>query len=220
MKKEIERYLKFTLGIVFCALGIVIILKSQMGLSPWDILNQGLSETMGITFGRANTIVGIIVIAISLKYKQPIGSGTLLNLFLVGEFINFFNDTLIKMALENSSYFIKFPVFLVGVIIFSYGCYLYIKAGIGCGPRDGLLVALTKKTSYSVGLIKSFLEAVALVLGYLLGGQVGVGSIIFTIIVGPIIQFFFKINMVNIKEIRHRSINEEAREIFTFLAHK
>lgn len=220
MKKEIERYCKFTLGIVFCALGIVIILKSQMGLSPWDILNQGLSETMGITFGRANTIVGIIVIAISLKYKQPIGSGTLLNLFLVGEFINFFNDVLIRMALENSSYFVKFPVFLAGVIIFSYGCYLYIKVGLGCGPRDGLLVALTKKTSYSVGIIKSFLEAVALVLGYLLGGQVGIGSIIFTIIVGPIIQFFFKINMVNIKEIRHRSINEEAKEIFTFLAHK
>lgn len=215
MKKEIKRYTKFMLGIIFCSLGIILILKSHLGLAPWDVLNQGINRTTGITIGRSNTLVGLIAMAISLKYKQPMGSGTILNLFLVGEFMDVFNKLFESIPTDNFSYLIKLLIFVVGVICFSYGCFLYIREGVGCGPRDGLLVALAKATPYSVSTVKSFLEASALLLGYFLGGTVGIGSIIFTVTVGPVMQFFFKIHSVDIKEVYHRSIKEELKILST-----
>ncbi len=90
MKKEVLKYVKLISGLIFCAFGIVSILNSNLGLSPWDVLNQGLNKQIGITLGQANIIVGLIVILIGLYFKQPLGSGTILNVTLIGLFIDFF----------------------------------------------------------------------------------------------------------------------------------
>lgn len=208
MKGELERYFKFLIGMVCCSLGVVIILKSDLGLSPWDVFNQGLSNTFSkLTIGMANSLVGVVVILLSLKFKQPIGSGTVLNITIIGPLIDIFNKS--RVDFSDSSIIVKIIIFTIGTTVFSYGCYIYMAMGIGCGPRDGLLVALTKATKYSMGVIKFCLEAIALVFGFLLGGKVGIGTVIFTLAVGPIIQFFFKYNKVNFKEVRHRDMREE-----------
>lgn len=208
MKRELEKYFKFLIGMVCCSLGVVIILKSDLGLSPWDVLNQGLSYTFPrITIGMANSLIGVIVILLSLKFKQPIGSGTVLNIAIIGPLIDIFNTSRVNFA--DSNIVVKIIVFTIGMTIFSYGCYIYMAMGLGCGPRDGLLVALTKATKYSIGVVKFCLEAIALIFGFLLGGKVGIGTVIFTLAVGPIIQFFFKYNKVNFKEVRHRNMKEE-----------
>lgn len=214
MKQEILKYLKLMLGLLLCALGVVTILNSNLGLSPWDVLNQGLNRTIGITLGEANLLVGAFVVLFSIFLKQPIGSGTVINFLLVGVFIDMYiyldiipkGDVLLK----------KILILIIGILIFSYGCYVYISTGLGCGPRDGLMVILTKKSSYPLWKIKTCIEIVVLGLGYILGGTIGVGTVVSSLCVGPLIQCFFKLNNQDIKKLEHRSLISE----FKFLKGK
>lgn len=214
MKQEVLRYLKLILGLLLCALGVVTILNSNLGLSPWDVLNQGLNRTIGITLGEANLLVGAFVVLFSIFLKQSIGSGTIINFLLVGVFIDMYiyldiipkGDLLLK----------KILILIVGTLIFSYGCYMYISTGLGCGPRDGLMVILTKKSSYPLWKIKTCIEIVVLVFGYILGGTIGIGTVFSSFCVGPLIQYFFKLNRQDIKKIEHRSLISE----FVYLKRK
>ncbi|MCQ8213018.1 hypothetical protein NON08_10840 [Cetobacterium somerae] len=207
MKHELLKYLKLMIGLLLCALGVVTILNSNLGLSPWDVLNQGLNKTIGITLGEANLLVGAFVVLFSIFLKQPIGSGTIINFLLVGVFIDMYiyldiipkGDLLLK----------KIIILIVGILIFSYGCYVYISTGLGCGPRDGLMVILTKKSKYPLWKIKTCIEIVVLSFGYILGGTIGIGTVISSLCVGPLIQYFFKINSQDIKKLEHRSIISE-----------
>lgn len=216
MKKEVLKYVKLISGLIFCAFGIVSILNSNLGLSPWDVLNQGLNKQIGITLGQANIIVGLIVILIGLYFKQPLGSGTILNVTLVGLFIDLFiylniipwGDTYIKQAM----------LFIGGIIIFSLGSYMYISAGCGCGPRDGLMVVFTKMTGLPLGRIRLSLEVMALTIGYFLGGKVGIGTAAFSLTAGYIIQFFFKLFKDDVKKIEHRSIISEIKMLKNYIA--
>ncbi|MGL5175554.1 MAG: YczE/YyaS/YitT family protein [Cetobacterium sp.] len=214
MKREVFKYSKLMLGLLLCSLGVVTILNSNLGLSPWDVLNQGLNKTIGITLGEANLLVGAVVVFVSIFLKQPIGSGTIINFLLVGVFIDMYmyldvvpkGDVLIK----------KIAILIIGIMIFSYGCYVYISTGLGCGPRDGLMVVLTKKSKYPLWKIKTCIEVVVLSIGYILGGSVGIGTIVSSVCVGPLIQYFFKMNNQDIKLLEHRSVVRE----FQFLKAK
>lgn len=218
MKKEFLKYIKLISGLFFCAVGIVTILNADLGLSPWDVLNQGLNKQMGITLGQANIGIGLIVILIGLYFKQPLGSGTVLNVMLVGIFIDFLIGlNIIPWAngIQN-----QIILFIVGLIIFALGSYMYISTGCGCGPRDGLMVVLTKRTGFSVGKIRLCLETSAMIVGYFLGGRVGIGTVIFSLITGYIIQFFFKVFKQDIKQIEHRSVIKEFGMLKKFLLNR
>lgn len=218
LKREILRYIKVVSGIIICALGIVAILNADLGLSPWDVLNQGINKQIGITLGQANIAVGIIVILIGIYFKQPIGSGTIINVTLVGTFVDIFmyldflpwGDTVLKQIL----------LFTFGIIIFSLGSYMYISGGCGCGPRDGLMVVFTKMTGLPVGTIRLCMEVFALTTGFFLGGKVGIGTAIFSLGAGYIIQFFFKIFKDDVKKIEHRSIIKEVKMLKEYISAK
>ncbi|MGL4357923.1 YczE/YyaS/YitT family protein [Cetobacterium sp.] len=214
MKREVFKYSKLMLGLLLCSLGVVTILNSNLGLSPWDVLNQGLNRTIGITLGEANLLVGAVVVFVSIFLKQPIGSGTIINFLLVGVFIDMY--MFLDIVPKGDLLFKKIAILIIGILIFSYGCYVYISTGLGCGPRDGLMVVLTKKSKYPLWKIKTCIEVVVLSIGYFLGGTVGVGTIISSICVGPLIQYFFKMNNQDIKLLEHRSVIRE----FQFLKRK
>lgn len=214
MKREVFKYSKLMLGLLLCSLGVVTILNSNLGLSPWDVLNQGLNRTIGITLGEANLLVGAVVVFVSIFLKQPIGSGTIINFLLVGVFIDMY--MFLDIVPKGDLLFKKIAILIIGILIFSYGCYVYISTGLGCGPRDGLMVVLTKKSKYPLWKIKTCIEVVVLSIGYFLGGAVGVGTIISSICVGPLIQYFFKMNNQDIKLLEHRSVIRE----FQFLKRK
>lgn len=214
MKQEILKYLKLMLGLLLCALGVVTILNSNLGLSPWDVLNQGLNRTIGITLGEANLLVGAFVVLFSIFLKQPIGSGTVINFLLVGVFIDMYIN--LDIIPKGDVLLKKILILIIGILIFSYGCYVYISTGLGCGPRDGLMVILTKKSSYPLWKIKTCIEIVVLGLGYILGGTIGVGTVVSSLCVGPLIQYFFKLNSQDIKKLEHRSLISE----FKFLKGK
>lgn len=215
MKKEIFRYIKLMSGLIICAFGIVTILNSNLGLSPWDVLNQGLHKQIGITMGQANIVVGLVVILIGLYFKQPIGSGTILNVIFVGIFVDIFifsnlipwGDTILKQII----------LFAVGILTFALGSYMYISTGCGCGPRDGLMVVFTKKTGLPVGVIRGGLELFALTTGYFLGGKLGVGTVIFSLGAGYLIQIYFQIFKEDIKKIEHRSVVREIKLLKNYL---
>ena len=216
MKDEILKYIKVTIGVILCALGIVMILNADMGLSPWDVLNQGINIQSGITLGQANILVGIVVILIGIYFKQLIGSGTIINVALVGTFVDIFmfldflpwGDTVLKQIF----------LFGMGEIVFALGSYMYISGGCGCGPRDGLMVVFTKKTGLSMGMVRLCLEVSALTAGYFLGGKVGVGTALFSLGTGYVIQFFFKMFKQDVKKIEHRSLIKEFKMLREYIS--
>lgn len=216
MKDEILKYIKVTIGVILCALGIVMILNADLGLSPWDVLNQGINIQSGITLGQANILVGVVVIFIGIYFKQPIGSGTIINVALVGTFVDIFmfldflpwGDTVLKQIF----------LFGMGEIVFALGSYMYISGGCGCGPRDGLMVVFTKKTGLSMGMVRLCLEVSALTAGYFLGGKVGVGTALFSLGTGYVIQFFFKMFKQDVKKIEHRSLIKEFKMLREYIS--
>ncbi|MGL5544921.1 MAG: YczE/YyaS/YitT family protein [Cetobacterium sp.] len=214
MKREIFKYLKLMFGLLLCSLGVVIILNSNLGLSPWDVLNQGLNKTIGVTLGEANLLVGAVVVLVSIFLRQPIGSGTIINFLLVGVFMDIY--IFLDIVPKGDVLLEKILILIIGIFVFSYGCYKYISTGLGCGPRDGLMMILTKKSKYPLWKIKTAIEIVVLTIGYFLGGTVGIGTIIASICVGPLIQYFFKMNNQDIKLLEHRSVIRE----FQFLKRK
>lgn len=206
MKKILSIIFRLLLGFICCAFGTVMALQSNLGLSPWDVFHQGLSNITGLTIGQSSIIVGLIVVTITLLLKLEIGLGTILNMIIIG----FFIDLIIYTGVISirTTLFSGVLMLIGSLAMMSIGSYLYISCGIGCGPRDGLMVVLVRITGKSVGLIRFFIELSVLVVGWLLGGKVGIGTLITVISVGSSIQLIFKIFKFDIKKVKHKNIKD------------
>lgn len=205
------RLVRMAAGLFFFAVGIVMTINANIGLAPWDVFHQGLSHVMGITMGQASIVVGAVVVVVDYFMGEKIGWGTLGNMVLIGLFI----DLLMLNNLIPHMQFFWAGVLqmVVGLFVIGVASFLYIGAGIGCGPRDGLMVALLKKTGRSVSLIRGMLEGGALVLGWLLGGTAGVGTVITAFLTGPMVQLSFKILRFDVKTVRHSYIDEDMKAL-------
>ena len=168
--EELKRYLKLYIGLFMCALGCIMILKADLGLSPWDVLHQGISKTTGITIGQASIGLGITIVLLDIFLGQPIGIGTVLNFLSIGLFMDLI--LYLDFIPVKESYLYRGALLMVGIFFYAYGTFFYMIQGMGCGPRDGFMQIITKKTKYSVGIIKNIIELSALGSGWLLGGKV------------------------------------------------
>lgn len=210
-----KKYLKLFTGMFLCALGCVMIIKADFGSAPWDVLHQGISKTIGVTIGQASITLGIFIVLLDIFLGQPIGIGTVLNFLSIGIFMDlifYFN-----LIPESSSIVYRIFLLVVGIFFYAYGTFLYMVQGMGCGPRDGFMQIITKKTKYPVGIIKNIIELSALGSGWLLGGKVGVGTVVTAISMGIFLQIFFKVYKMDIKTLKHRNIKEEIlhlKEVF------
>ncbi|MCS5420671.1 MULTISPECIES: YczE/YyaS/YitT family protein [Psychrilyobacter] len=218
MKKEVLKYLKLFLGLFVCSLGIIIIIKSDLGFSPWDVLHQGISKVSSITIGQASIFVGLIVITLDFFLGERIGSGSILNIIFLGTFM----DLILYLDIVPQGTGITVGIFMMflGIFILSVGCYLYISTGLGCGPRDALMVALTKKTKLPVGTVRNIIEISVLGAGYLMGGYAGVGTVITALFTGSFIQGVFKLFKFDVKSVVHRDIKSEVISLKRYLADK
>jgi len=211
--KNLMKYAKLFLGFFICAVGLVITINSNMGVSPWDVLHIGISKTTGfISIGQASILSGAVVIMLDILLKQTIGIATVGNMIFVGLFTDFVIWLDFIPKVENNL-ILKIIMMFIGMTIFSYGTYLYIVQGKGCGPRDGLLQILHKRTNISVGIIKNIIEFSAMGVGILLGGPWGIGTFIYAFIVGFIIQFFFELHKIKLKAVKHTTIKNEFKLI-------
>jgi uncharacterized membrane protein YczE len=175
-------------GLFVFAVGIVFILDSRLGLSPWDVLNQGLSKHSPLSFGMANVVISLVVLLVGWALGGKIGIGTVANAVLVGTFI----DLLTRVVdLSHQPVGVRIPMLLLGICLIGPGSALYIGADLGAGPRDTLMLVGARRTGVRVGIVRAALELCALAAGIVLGGTFGVGTILFALLVGPIVEWSF-----------------------------
>jgi uncharacterized membrane protein YczE len=205
-RKIVFKLIQLFLGFFLIALGVVFMRYSSLGLNPWGTFHDGVSKLTGIRFGTVTQLTGLSIVLLSMTMKIYPGVGTLLNMYFCGFFINMIDS--LGYLPQPSHIMIKILYLFLGILILAIGIYTYISVGFGAGPRDGLMVGLVKKTKYSVGLIRNVIEVTALILGYLMGGTVGVGTIVTAIFIGYAIQAVFYLKKYNPKETDHLSILE------------
>ena len=206
MQKLLQRTGKLILGLFLYAFGIVLTVKANIGYGPWEAFHVGLGRTIGISMGNASIIVGLVIVAITLLMGERIGIGTIVNMFLIGIFLDLILKFNLFPVIENK--FLAVAVLILGLYLISLGSYFYIGSGFGAGPRDGLMVALTRKTKLPIGVIRGTIELSVTIAGWLLGGMVGVGTIIAGFAIGFCIQSTFMVLKFKPTEIRHSTISE------------
>lgn len=219
--KPVERLVIFVLGLLIMTLGIVLVIQANLGSAPWDILNIGLHIQFGLTIGRWAIIVGflILLIATILSKKLP-PFGALLNMVLVGIFIDFF--LLLPFINTPSTLIQRWMMFLIGLLIMGYGMGIYISAKLGAGPRDSLMIVLSDKFGGSIAKTRLFMEAIVLIIGWILGGPVSWGTVIYAILIGRIAgwsipqctkwtDYILYRNVKTIKDVQQHKMEREAK---------
>lgn len=181
-----DRVARLVAGCVLLGSGIAFMVLSDLGLSPWDVLHQGVSERTGIPIGAVVILVGLAVLAAWIPLRQRLRVATAVNVVLVGLIV----DATIALTPDPTTASSKAAALIGGVLLISVGTALYIGAHLGTGPRDGLMTALAERSGRSIRLVRTAIELAALVAGRLLGGSVGVGTVVFAIAIGPLIQLF------------------------------
>lgn len=185
------RVSSLALGLFLFAVGIVGILESKLGLSPWDVLNQGIARHTPLSFGEANIAVALVVLVGAWRLRAPIGFGTVANAILVGTFI----DLILRLSsvelLSHDALAIRVVLLFGGIALIGVGTAFYIGASLGAGPRDSLMLELTRRGRYRIGLVRTGIEACALAAGFALGGTVGIGTLAFALGIGPAVEASF-----------------------------
>lgn len=204
--EDIKKIPGLLFAFLFCAYGIAQMKNLNIGMHSWATLNLGITNITDLKFGFISQLVGLTIILISLLLKIYPGIGTLLNMYFIGLFIDIIDKYHLTLVPEN--YFLKFFLLFLGLGIFSYGIYSYLHYELGAGPRDGLMIGLVKTTKISVKYIKPSIELTVLIIGVLLGGTVGLGTIIVTFSGGYILDLMFKWKKFNPKETNQRKITD------------
>ncbi len=185
------RLASLVFGLFLFALGIVLILESKLGLSPWDVLNQGLAKHTPLSFGMANVAVALAVLLLAWSLGGPPGLGTFANAVLIGTFIQGLIAIHAVAALAHDGLTVRIPLLVGGIWLIGPASAFYIGADLGAGPRDTLMLVGSHRTGRRVGLVRAVLEVGALAAGIALGGTFGVGTVLFALLVGPVVEWSF-----------------------------
>jgi len=178
-------------GLFLCSCGIVCFLESELGLPPWDVLHQGIADQLGISFGAANLLVSLIVLLLVWRLRAGIGLGTLLNAVLVGSFVIVLTALDWVDALSEQPLGVRIALVAVALACFGVGSAFYICASMGAGPRDSLMLVTSRRLGIRLGAARTGLEIAVLVVGFLLGGTVGIGTLVFAVGIGPVVELSF-----------------------------
>ena len=182
-----RRLLRLVFGLLLCGTGVALMIDADLGLAPWDVLHQGIAKHTSLGIGTAAIIVGFAVLLLWLPLKERYGIGTLCNVVLIGLTIN----VLLNVLPDHPPMDLRLAFLVVGTLLFGPGSGFYIGAGMGPGPRDGLMTALAAR-GYSVRVVRTILELSVLAIGFALGGSVGVGTVLFAFTVGPNVHFWLE----------------------------
>ena len=189
----VARYASLLFGLLVFAVAIVLILESKLGLSPWDVLNQGISKHSPLSFGVANIAVAVVVLGIAWSLGGTPGVGTVANALLVGSFIQVLTSLHGVQQLGHDGLPVRIPLLAAGIALIGPASAFYIGADLGAGPRDTLMLVGARRTRFRVGLVRGTIELTALAVGIVLGGTFGVGTVLFALLVGPIVEASFAV---------------------------
>lgn len=181
----VRRLGQLVLGLVLFGLGIGLTLQSGLGVPPWDVLHQGLAVRLGLTVGSWAVILSMLILLAWLPFREPYGIGTLANAVIIGLMI----DATAYLVPAADGPWVAWVMLLGGVVLIGVASGLYLGTRLGPGARDGLMTAISRRGP-SIRLTRVVIEGAALVIGWLLGGTFGVGTVVFAVAIGPLVQFF------------------------------
>ncbi len=180
-----RRLPRLLFGLILCGLGIAAMVAADLGLGPWDVLHQGLSRLSGIPIGTVGILVGLGVLGLWLPLHERPGLGTVLNVIIIGVVI----DVTLLFLTTPQAWWLRVVMMLAGPVLFAVGSGFYIGAGLGAGPRDGVMTGLAR-LGVPVGIARAAIELTVLVAGWVLGGTVGAGTVVFALGIGPLVHLF------------------------------
>lgn len=189
----ILRLLKLNVGLVLFGTGLWLGLVAGLGVAPWDVLTGGISQQLGTPFGRTAIGISVVVLLVGLAARVRPGIGTLLNVVVIGAVVDVLLATPLLADLDQAALPLRLTGTLLGIGAVAAGSALYLGAHLGPGPRDGLMVALAVRTGWRIGTARAVLECGVLVVGVLLGGPVGIGTLLFALGIGPAVQVAFRL---------------------------
>ena len=185
------RLASLAFGLLLCAFAIVLTLEADLGLSPWDVLHQGIAERTPLSFGLASVAVGVVVVAAAWRLGARIGIGTLANATVIGGFIDLLLSFEAVERLSESSLGVRIGLLALGIALFGLGSGFYIGADLGAGPRDSLMIVVARRGDMRLGLARAITEVGALGAGIALGGMFGAGTLAFALLIGPSVELGF-----------------------------
>jgi uncharacterized membrane protein YczE len=214
MKQFYIRLLRLIWGLFLYALGIVFTLNAHIGYAPWEVFHVGFAKTAGISIGNASIITGVVIGIIVLLLGEKLGLGTVLNMVLIGMFL----DLILRVdIIPVANHFVWGIVMLVaGLFIIALASYFYIGSAFGAGPRDSLMVALTRKTKLPIGVCRGMIELLAVFVGWRLGGMLGIGTIISAFLIGFCVQTTFKLLKFDSTAIKHETLDRTFKMLFKY----
>ena len=209
-KTVFSQWLRIVLGLLVFALGVHLTIFANIGLAPWDCLGMGIAKHTPLNYGLSMTVMAIVILGIDLLLRERIGFGTVLDALLTGNFVQVYND--LNPLPENTSLVLGIGVMLLGFVFMAIGMMIYMRGQQGCGPRDALLVGLGKRMPrVPIGIVEILLWAIVLLGGWLLGGPVGIGTLISTFGAGLVMQLIYSLLGFEPRDIEHRDILETAK---------
>lgn len=212
-KHILSGWLRILFGLAVYSFGGHLTIAANIGLAPWDCLGMGIAKHTPLNYGSSMVLIGVCAIVIQLILRERIGFATLFDALLTGNIVQFLTD--ISPYPENHSLRLGIVFMLFGFLFIALGMYVYMSAECGCGPKDGLLIAIGKRMpKISIGVVEMLLWATVTFAGWLLGGSVGIGTVISTFGAGAVMHLFFDVIGFEPRKLRHRSIKETFSILF------
>ncbi|OPG07758.1 hypothetical protein B1R27_12640 [Streptomyces sp. GKU 895] len=184
-----RRLIQLYTGLVLYGASSALLVEAGLGLEPWNVLHQGLAELTGLTIGVVSIIVGAAVLLLWIPLRQRPGLGTVSNVFVIGVAM----DGTLAAVPEVHSLAVRIPLLVAGIVLNGAATGLYIAARFGPGPRDGLMTGLHRRTGRSIRLMRTAVEIAVVATGFLLGGTIGVGTVLYAVSIGPLAQVFLRL---------------------------
>ncbi|MCP3799065.1 hypothetical protein NLX83_07325 [Allokutzneria sp. A3M-2-11 16] len=184
--RPLRRFAQLFVGLALYGASMGLMVRAGMGLDPWDVLHEGLTDRIGLSFGTITAITGAVVLLAWLPLRQMPGIGTVANVVVIALSV----DATLAVLPDLHGLLPQFVAMLASVVLNGFACAVYIGARLGPGPRDGLMTGLSARTGWSIRLVRTGIEITVLALGWLLGGTVGIGTVVYALAMGPIVQAF------------------------------
>ena len=208
-----REWIRIVIGLLIFAFGVHLTIAANIGLAPWDCLGMGIARHTPLNYGLSMTVMAVLIVLIDMALHERIGYGTIIDALLTGNFVQMFNT--LNPFPQNHSLPAGIALMLAGYVFISLGMYVYMSAGQCAGPRDALLVGLGKRLpGLPIGIVEILLWAVVLLSGYLLGGPVGIGTLISTFAAGFIMQGVYSLIHFEPRSLKHRDVADVSRVLF------
>jgi len=178
-----RRIIQLVVGLFLYGIGLALMVRAGIGVAPWDVLTQGISLRTGLPFGLVTNIVGAVVLLLWIPIRVRVGVGTVANVLLIGTCA----QVGLSVIPQQTAPLLQALVFAGGLALVAVATGLYIGARLGPGPRDGLMTGLHRRTGWPIWVVRTSIEVIVLAVGWALGGQFGIGTIAFALLIGPMV---------------------------------